>query len=184
MNIMKIYTRTGDDGTTSLFSGGRVGKNHLRVETYGTVDELNSLLGLVRAYALPEKVSQWLERIQNELFVVGADLATPMDSNPSWLVRLEEGPITLLEENIDWMEAHMEQPKAFILPGGTIPAATLHVARTVCRRAERLCVALVEHEPINPPVLRYLNRLSDFLFVLARYVNHVAGEPETKWLTR
>lgn len=181
---MKIYTKTGDDGETSLFAGGRVRKSHLRVECYGTVDELNSTLGLVRALGVPPRAEAWLERIQNELFVLGADLATPMDANPSWLVRMDAAPISTLEGDIDSMTAELAPMRAFILPGGTQAAATLHVARTVCRRAERLCVALAEQEPINPQDTIYLNRLSDFLFTLARWVNLQAGESETKWETR
>jgi len=181
---VKIYTRTGDLGETSLFAGGRVRKNHLRVETYGTVDELNSWLGLVRAIGVPPRAEEWLERIQNELFVLGADLATPMDANPPWLVRMDEAPISALERDIDSMDAELMPMRAFILPGGSQAAAALHVARTVCRRAERLCVALAEREPINPHNLAYLNRLSDFLFTLARWVNLQAGKPETKWESR
>ncbi len=181
---MKIYTKTGDAGETSLFAGGRVRKSHLRVECYGTVDELNSTLGLVRALGVPPRAEAWLERVQNELFVLGADLATPMDANPSWLVRMEAAPISVLENDIDSMTAELAPMRAFILPGGTQAAAMLHVARTVCRRAERLCVALAEQEPINPQDVIYLNRLSDFLFTLARWVNLQAGESETKWETR
>lgn len=178
---MKIYTKTGDSGETNLFAGGRVKKSHLRVDAYGTVDELNSLLGLARTYPIPALARTWLERIQNELFTVGADLATPQDANPAWLTRMDAGPIALLEQNIDAMDEQLEPLKSFILPGGTPAAATLHVARTVCRRAERVCVNLEAHEPINPRVIEYLNRLSDFLFTLARWVNQQAGESETKW---
>ncbi|MCS6835804.1 MAG: cob(I)yrinic acid a,c-diamide adenosyltransferase [Anaerolineae bacterium] len=181
---MKIYTKTGDQGETSLFAGGRVRKDHARVEAYGTVDELNSLLGLVRSYELPAQAETWLEAIQNTLFVIGADLATPMDSHPKWLVRLDERPTAALEQAIDQMDADLPRMTAFILPGGVTSAATLHVARTVCRRAERVCVALAADEPINPLVIVYLNRLSDFLFTLARWVNLQAGETETKWLSR
>lgn len=181
---MKIYTKTGDSGETSLFAGGRVPKSHLRVEAYGTTDELNSLLGVVRTYALPALAQTWLERIQNELFTVGADLATPMDAKADWLVRLTDAPITLLEHNIDQMDADLPALKNFILPGGTPAAAHTHTARTVCRRAERVCVALAAHEAINPLVITYLNRLSDFLFVLARWLNLQAGESETKWAVR
>ena len=181
---MKIYTKTGDQGETSLFAGGRVRKDNARVDAYGTVDELNSLLGLVRAYAVPEQVQTWLEAIQNVLFVVGADLATPMTSQPKWLVRLDEKPALVLENAIDQMDEELPQMTAFILPGGVLAAATLHVARTVCRRAERICVTLASQEAINEHVLVYLNRLSDFLFTLARWVNLKAGETETKWLSR
>ncbi|GAB4550695.1 MAG: cob(I)yrinic acid a,c-diamide adenosyltransferase [Anaerolineae bacterium] len=181
---MKIYTKTGDAGDTSLFSGGRVKKHHIRVETYGTIDELNSYLGMARSLHLPPRANAWLERIQNELFIVGADLATPMDSAPTWLKRLDAAPIAALESGIDELDLELEPLRAFILPGGVQAAATLHVARTVCRRAERLCVALTEESPINPNVLPYLNRLSDFLFTLARWVNLQAGESETKWHIR
>jgi cob(I)alamin adenosyltransferase len=181
---VKIYTKTGDQGETSLFAGGRVRKDHVRVEAYGTVDELNSLLGVVRSYDLPDQAEAWLEAVQNVLFVVGADLATPMDSSPKWLVRLDEQPITALEQAIDRMDEDLPKMTAFILPGGVPAAAALHVARTVCRRAERVCVSLAADEPINPLVLVYLNRLSDFLFTLARWINLQAGETETKWISR
>ncbi len=181
---MKIYTRTGDKGETSLFSGGRVRKDHLRVETYGTVDELNSILGLVRAESLPEIAQQRLERVQNELFIIGADLATPMDHSPAWLKRLEESTIESLEIEIDQMAAELPPLKNFILPGGTRAAATVQVARTVCRRAERLTVSLAADEAINLAVITYLNRLSDWLFTLARWINLQADEPETRWTAR
>ncbi|HRL13451.1 MAG TPA: cob(I)yrinic acid a,c-diamide adenosyltransferase [Aggregatilineales bacterium] len=181
---MKIYTRTGDDGETSLFAGGRVRKDHARVDAYGTVDELNSLLGLIRTNPLPAPAGDWLERIQNELFTVGADLATPLDARADWLVRLTDAPITLLEQAIDAMDADLPELRNFILPGGTPAAAHTHVARTVCRRAERVCVELAAYEPINKLVITYLNRLSDFLFVLARWLNLKAGEPETRWHAR
>ncbi len=181
---MKIYTKTGDKGETSLFAGGRVRKDNIRVEAYGTVDELNSLLGVVRSYALPEQAQAWLEEIQNKLFVIGADLATPMDSSPKWLVRLDDQPVLMLENAIDQMDEELPTMNAFILPGGVTSAATLHVARTVCRRAERICVTLAAEEATNPHVLVYLNRLSDFLFTLARWVNLKAGETETKWHSR
>lgn len=176
---MKIYTRTGDDGTTALFSGGRVSKTHLRVEAYGTVDELNSLLGVVRTYQ--PYAEQWLIEVQNQLFYVGADLATPMDARSSHVVRAGEAYITWLEEHIDEMTAELPALANFILPGGAAAAAQLHVARTVCRRAERLVVALAGQEPINEIVISYLNRLSDFLFTLARWENYKAGISEEKW---
>src|SRR5271165_927404 len=135
---MKIYTRTGDDGETSLFAGGRVSKDATRLHAYGTIDELNSVLGLALAHGLSSAVSQWLTVIQNELFVVGADLATPEDT--AWIVRLTESPIVRLEHEIDWMDTQIPELKNFILPSGTIGAATLHVGRTVCRRAERWIV--------------------------------------------
>lgn len=181
---MKIYTKTGDDGTTSLFSGGRVAKHHLRVDAYGTVDELNSYLGLARASEPTEKTGDLLEIIQNHLFRLGADLATPMDAKADWLVRITIEEIQWLEEQIDTLSETLTGLKNFILPGGVIVAAHLHVARTICRRAERLVVALAENEAINDASLIYLNRLSDFLFTLARYENAQQGEPETKWVVR
>jgi cob(I)alamin adenosyltransferase len=182
---MKIYTRSGDHGETSLFTGGRVRKDDPRVDAYGTVDELNSVIGLARAHGISEPGAGWLEVIQNELFVVGADLATPLGSEPSWLVRLTAEPTAALEARIDQMDTELPPLRHFILPGGTVAASTLHIARTVCRRAERACLAVGElDEAINPHVVTYLNRLSDFLFVLARWVNTQAGEPETKWESR
>jgi cob(I)alamin adenosyltransferase len=181
---MKIYTKTGDTGETSLFAGGRVLKDHLRVEAYGTVDELNSLIGVVRSEPLPPQANAWLEQVQNDLFVLGADLATPLEANPSWLVRVEPALAVALEAAIDEMDGALEPLKAFILPGGTRPAAMLHVARTVCRRAERVCVSLRDQEGVNPQALVYLNRLSDFLFTLSRWVNLQAGEAEHKWSVR
>lgn len=181
---MKIYTKTGDSGDTSLFGGGRVRKSGIRVEAYGTVDELNSLIGLVRAYTLPEPGAAWLETIQNDLFHLGADLATPADVQSEWVVRIDEAPVEVLEQAIDAMEEALPPLKNFILPGGIPAAATLHVARTVCRRAERICVALNDQQAINTNAITYLNRLSDFLFVMARWVNHHAGESERKWSVR
>jgi cob(I)alamin adenosyltransferase len=181
---MKIYTKTGDDGTTSLFSGGRVPKTHLRVEAYGTVDELNSVIGLARAHKPHSQTDVWLMQIQNHLLRMGADLATPMDAKADWVVRIDAETVAWLETTIDTMTAQLPELKNFILPGGTPSAATLHVARTVCRRAERLVVALTEQENIGEYPLVYLNRLSDFLFTLARWENHQAGESEEKWLVR
>ena len=181
---MKIYTKTGDKGETSLFAGGRVPKNNVRVEAYGTVDELNSMLGLLRTYDLPEPTPMWLETIQNVLFTVGADLATPLDAKADWITRLDGGPVKLLESAIDTMDDALTPLTQFILPGGTRAAATTHVARTICRRAERVCVNLAENEDINDYVIVYLNRLSDFLFTLARWINQQAGEDETQWSVR
>ncbi len=178
---MKIYTKTGDDGTTSLFSGGRVKKSNLRVEAYGTVDELNSYIGVVRAHNPTRASFNNLERVQNHLFRLGADLATPLDSRPDWLVRIDEEAVIWLEESIDKATEQLEPLKNFILPGGSPAGAHLHVARTVCRRAERLVVSLAEDEAINEWVLKYLNRLSDWLFTLARYENLRAGIQEEKW---
>jgi cob(I)alamin adenosyltransferase len=181
---MKIYTKTGDDGTTSLFSGGRVSKTHLRVEAYGTVDELNSILGLARAFKPHPTTDAWLERIQRQLFHLGADLSTPLDAKSDWVVRMDAETVQSLEIGIDDLTAQLPELKNFILPGGTPAAAQLHIARTVCRRAERVVVALQEQEPIGEQVLNYINRLSDFLFTLSRWENMQAGVPEDKWSLR
>ncbi|MBZ0288377.1 MAG: cob(I)yrinic acid a,c-diamide adenosyltransferase [Anaerolineae bacterium] len=181
---MKIYTKTGDDGTTSLFSGGRVSKTHLRVEAYGTVDELNSVLGVVRAHEPHPQTDGWLAQIQRQLFNLGADLATPLDAKADWVVRMDGETVLWLEALIDEMTAQLPELKHFILPGGSLTAAQLHVARTVCRRAERLAVALQEQEAIGEHVLHYLNRLSDFLFTLARWENMQAGGVEDQWTGR
>jgi cob(I)alamin adenosyltransferase len=181
---MKIYTKTGDDGTTSLFSGGRVSKNSIRVEAYGTVDELNSYLGVARAHQPTETTSKYLEEVQNHLFRLGSDLATPMDAKAEWLLRVGEDEVQWLETTIDELSESLAELKNFILPGGTPVAAHLHVARTICRRAERLVVTLAADEVINGQSLIYLNRLSDWLFTLSRYENLQAGESETKWRVR
>ncbi|MDQ7027179.1 MAG: cob(I)yrinic acid a,c-diamide adenosyltransferase [Anaerolineae bacterium] len=181
---MKIYTKTGDDGTTSLFSGGRVGKNHLRVESYGTVDELNSHIGVIRAHKPSIPTEKELINIQEHLFRLGADLATPMDAKAEWLIRITAKEVEWLEYRIDQFSAHLAPLKNFILPGGSVVGANLHVARTVCRRAERLVVALADNEAVNEQALIYLNRLSDWLFTAARYENKQADIPEDKWVVR
>jgi cob(I)alamin adenosyltransferase len=181
---MKIYTKTGDDGTTSLFSGGRVAKHHLRVDAYGTVDELNSHIGVIRAHNPSIPTQKELVTIQEHLFRLGADLATPMDAKADWLIRITSKEIDWLEYRIDQFTEHLEPLKNFILPGGSLVGANLHVARTVCRRAERLVVALAEVEAINDSSLIYLNRLSDWFFTAARYENKQDEIPEDKWIVR
>ncbi len=181
---MKIYTKTGDDGTTSLFSGRRVSKAHLRVEAYGTVDELNSVLGVARAHHPHSSTDVWLNKVQNQLFNLGADLATPLDAKADWVVRMDADTVTGLEQGIDEMTALLPELKNFILPGGSLAAANIHVGRTVCRRAERIVVLLQEQEALGDHVLHYLNRLSDFLFTLARWENMQSGIPEDKWSAR
>ena len=181
---MKIYTRIGDDGSTSLFSGGRVPKHHLRVESYGTVDELNSALGLARALPPLPGTDDRLHAVQRGLFHLGADLATPLDAQASFVVRVRPEDVAWLEGQIDALTADLPPLKAFILPGGVPVAARIHIARTVCRRAERLTAALADQEPLNPQAVPYLNRLSDFLFTLARWENHQSGAPEEKWTVR
>lgn len=181
---MKIYTKTGDDGTTSLFSGGRVAKHHQRVDAYGTVDELNSYLGLARASEISDLADSQLKTIQTHLFRLGADLATPIDAKADWLVRLTHEEVDWLEQIIDTLSQELPELKNFILPGGVLVSAHLHVARTICRRAERLVFALAETDAINEQALIYLNRLSDYLFTLARYENAQSDEAETKWIVQ
>lgn len=181
---MKIYTRSGDDGTTSLFSGGRVTKTHLRVQAYGTVDELNSVIGVARAHRPSAQADEWLATVQKQLFHLGADLATPLDAKADWVVRMDAETVAWLEASIDQMTSELPALTNFILPGGTLAAAQLHVARTVCRRAERCAIDLTQAEPVGDHVIEYLNRLSDWLFTLARWENHQQGIPEEKWTVR
>lgn len=176
----KIYTKTGDEGQTALFGGKRLPKSHLRIECYGTVDELNSFLGLVRDRTEDEHVRGILFEIQNRLFDLGANLASDPSKNfPSPTVGQTD--IQLLEHEIDEMEATLPPLKNFILPGGHPTVSHCHVARCVCRRAERLVVALNMEEPVSPEVLKYLNRLSDYLFVLARKLGQNLGASEVVW---
>jgi cob(I)alamin adenosyltransferase len=179
---MKIYTRTGDSGTTGLFGGPRVSKSSLRIEAYGTVDELNALLGLARSGSTlkSDDLEGTLSRIQDELFVLGADLATPLEAGVD-VPRMTEDHSLVLEREIDRFESDLEPLKSFILPGGTERASRLHLARTVCRRAERIVVKLSDEDKTHPETVRYLNRLSDFLFVAARWANHSAGKNDVKW---
>lgn len=177
---MKIYTKTGDDGQTGLFGGGRVRKDALRITAFGEVDELNALLGVARAETLPAAIDALLERVQNELFDLGAELATP---EPERFTFRKLGPAATLalEQAIDAHEAELEPLKQFILPGGSRAAALLHLARTVCRRAERRVVSLTAAETVSPELIVYLNRLSDLLFVLARAANRQAGQGDVPW---
>jgi cob(I)alamin adenosyltransferase len=178
---MKIYTKTGDAGETSLFSGGRVPKTHLRVEAYGTVDELNSTLGVARASKPHQQTDAWLSDVQRQLFHLGADLSTPMDAKSDYVIRVTAEQVEWLEQGIDRMMDETPPLKNFILPGGSPSAAQLHIARTVCRRAERRVIELMQTEAISEYVLPYLNRLSDWLFALARWENYQAGIAEEKW---
>ena len=178
VRLDRIYTRGGDAGETSLGDGTRVPKSDLRIAAFGTVDELNSWLGLALARGVPEPFRPWLERIQNELFDLGADLSVPTDERRERL-RVTREQVAGLEELCDAANEGLEPLRSFVLPGGTEAAATLHVARTVCRRAERLAVELAATEPVNPVALAYLNRLSDLLFILARAAN--AGTDEPLW---
>ncbi len=178
---MKIYTRTGDKGETSLFGGRRVMKDSLRIRAYGTVDELNAMLGVAAASTGNEQLIQVIRTLQEELFMVGADLATPTGVKEAKTVRVKERHISGLEREIDRHEEELEPLRYFILPGGTPGAAALHVARTICRRAERDTFELSKHEEINTLVIVYLNRLSDLLFVLARIANVRYGEKDVPW---
>jgi cob(I)alamin adenosyltransferase len=178
---MKIYTKTGDSGQTGLFGGQRVAKDSLRVQAYGTVDECNATLGVARAAGFDLALDAMLATVQNQLFVVGADLATPGES--ANIPRVGDEEVGQLEGWIDALEAELEPLRQFILPGGTQGAAQLHLARTTCRRAERCVVSLAEEEPINAQLLTYLNRLSDFLFVAARVANARAGVGDVPWVS-
>ncbi len=187
---MNVYTRTGDDGTTGLFGGDRVAKSHPRINAYGTVDEANAAVGLVRALWAgaagagqpgAERADALLDRVQHDLFVLGGDLASPHETAYP-VPRVEEHHVAALEREIDALERDLDPLKHFILPGGTAAAAALHVARTVCRRAERLTVEAAALEGVNEAGIRYLNRLSDLLFVLARWANRQAGVPDVEWV--
>ncbi|MBM2840670.1 MAG: ATP:cob(I)alamin adenosyltransferase [Bacteroidetes bacterium] len=178
---MKIYTKTGDKGDTSLFGGQRVPKDALRIEAYGTVDELNSVLGIIRADNANAGIDKILGHVQNQLFNLGADLATPRTNEKKSIKRIEPKDAQALEKFIDSLEPKLKPLRNFILPGGLPTAARLQFARTVCRRAERIVVRLSRNEDIGENITIYLNRLSDLLFVLARYANHVANVPETRW---
>jgi cob(I)alamin adenosyltransferase len=178
---MKIYTKTGDEGTTSLFGGRRVSKADLRIDTYGTVDELNSFMGLVRDQEVNKGRSEKLLRIQNTLFVMGSILATEPGHSKVKIPVLQEEDVLFLEEEIDAMEAGLTPLRFFILPGGHASVSICHVARTVCRRAERLVTALHEQEKSFGLVIKYLNRLSDYLFVLSRTMAKELGVEEVAW---
>jgi cob(I)alamin adenosyltransferase len=178
--MTRIYTKTGDDGTTGLIGGKRVPKNASRIEAYGAIDELNAVLGVFSALPLPERVRGILHRVQDDLFSIGADLALPVGQERSkWgIPPIADEDIRALEQEIDDCEAALTPLQRFILPGGSMPGALLHLARTVARRAERRCVALAHVEHVDPQIIRYLNRLSDLYFVLARYVNQENAQPE------
>jgi cob(I)alamin adenosyltransferase len=178
VRLTRIYTRGGDTGETSLGEGTRVRKSHPRLDAYGTVDELNSVLGLALARGLPDEFAQWLAQVQNDLFDLGADLAVPLEDERERL-RVTQEQVARLEELCDLVNERLEPLKSFVLPGGTEAAALLHVARAVCRRAERVTAGLAEAESVSPAALAYLNRLSDLLFILARAAN--AGSPEPLW---
>jgi cob(I)alamin adenosyltransferase len=173
--LSKIYTRTGDDGSTGLGDGTRVAKDSARVEAYGAVDELNSALGVLLAHDAPTDVKAQLTDIQNELFDLGGELCIPGRQT------MTQAQVDRLERDLDAMNAELTPLKEFILPGGSAAAATCHVARTICRRAERRVTTLARTEPVNTIAVAYLNRLSDYLFVLARHLNKIAGGADVLW---
>ena len=178
---MKIYTKTGDDGQTGLFAGPRVRKDDVRIEAYGAVDELNAFLGLARTQTLPPEIEACLARAQNELFAVGAELATP-DPVKHGTAMINASHAEALEQAIDVMESVLPPLRQFVLPAGTAAAAHLHVARGICRRAERRVVTLASENPAAfQNVLIYLNRLGDYLFVAARFANHKSSAAEIPW---
>ncbi|MDL5511420.1 cob(I)yrinic acid a,c-diamide adenosyltransferase [Arenibacter sp. M-2] len=186
---MKIYTKTGDDGTTALFGGTRVPKHHIRIESYGTLDELNSWIGLIRDQPMETSSKEVLIKIQEKLFTIGALLA--IDPKKEKLKngkdrlnipKINNGDIDLLEKEIDQMEEHLPPMTHFILPGGHTTVSYCHIARTICRRAERLVSQLNDFEPVDDILLSYINRLSDFLFVLARKLSYDVHAEEIKWI--
>ena len=187
MKMTKIYTRTGDKGTTSLVGGVRISKTDPRLEAYGTTDELSSHLGLLAAMMANdehplEEERQMLVRCQNNLFIIGSYLAIDQSQTPLYdFARLPDGETTLLEERIDQLMATLPEKQGFVLPGGTASAAQCHVCRTVCRRAERRILELAQHAHVDDYIPQYVNRLSDYLFVLAKIINFNAGQSENLW---
>ncbi len=183
---IKIYTKTGDLGTTSLIGGTKVPKSHIRIDTYGTVDELNSWIGVVSDYTPDEQIKSVLKEIQDRLFTVGSSLACDPEKEPLMKIPdLKESDIAFLEQQIDHMNTQLPAMKFFVLPGGHLAISQSHVARCVCRRAERCCVNMQEQAIfVEPLVIKYLNRLSDYLFVLSRYLGHQMGVAEIPWKPR
>ena len=188
---MKIYTKTGDKGTTALFGGTRVKKYNLRIESYGTVDELNSYIGLIKDQNISDNIKESLLKIQNELFTLGSMLATPPEKETLKngkerlnIPKVEENSVQFLENEIDKMDAELPQMTHFILPGGHQAVSFCHIARCVCRRAERLSVELNDQEAINNDIIKYLNRLSDYLFTLARKLSKDLSIEEIKWIPK
>ncbi|UAY50745.1 cob(I)yrinic acid a,c-diamide adenosyltransferase [Ferruginibacter albus] len=183
---IKIYTKTGDGGKTSLIGGTKVAKSDLRIETYGTIDELNSYIGLVNDHLAEEHSKTILKEVQDRLFTIGSSLACDTDKEPKMKIPdLKEEDILLLEKEIDKMNEVLPEMKSFILPGGHVAVSTTHIARCVCRRSERLCVNMTESNLfVEPLIIKYLNRLSDYLFVLARYIGHLLNVKEIAWKPR
>ena len=182
---LKIYTKVGDQGTTSLIGGTKVLKSDLRIEAYGTVDELNSYIGLCNDLLTNEHSKKILKEIQDRLFTIGSSLACDPEREPKMKIPdLKEEDVSLLEKEIDRMNEVLPEMKSFILPGGHITVSHIHIARCICRRAERCCVRLSEESTEDLLILKYLNRLSDYLFVLARYTAHLLGVQEVAWKAR
>ncbi len=183
---LKIYTKTGDKGKTSLLGGTKVPKSHIRIESYGTVDELNSFIGLLNDHISDAHSKIILKEIQDRLFTIGSSLACDPEKMPSMKIPdLKEEDIKLLEKEIDKMNESLPPMKSFILPGGNVAVSTAHICRCVCRRAERICVAMQENKLfVEPLVIKYLNRLSDYLFVLARFIAHQLHVEEIPWKPR
>jgi cob(I)alamin adenosyltransferase len=183
----KIYTKTGDAGKTSLIGGTKVFKSNIRIEAYGTIDELNSFTGLLGDHLQDIHTKKILREIQDRLFTIGSSLACDPDKEPKMKIPdLREEDISLLEKEIDSMEEKLEPLKSFILPGGHVTVSTAHIARCICRRAERICVNLkeIDQSDVEPLILKYLNRLSDYFFVLARYAAHLLGVKDIIWKPR
>lgn len=178
---MKIYTKTGDDGTTALFDGTRVKKSDLRVDLYGEIDELNGVIGLANSFIINAAFKKTLQQIQKDLFALGAKLANPEEKKQKDKADFDESKITWLENQIDEMEKTLNPMKSFILPGGSTAASSLHLARSVCRRAERKLVSYASNQEMNDLYIKYLNRLSDHLFVAARYANFLEGKEDIPW---
>lgn len=178
---MKIYTKTGDTGLTSLIGGTRVPKHHLRIEAYGTVDELNSWIGLIRDQELDQESIRTLLEVQDRLFTIGSHLASDPDKGRMKLPEIHQGDVEILEKEIDRMSALLPELKSFILPGGNTIVSYTHIARCVCRRCERLTTHLNEEAPVNEKIIIYLNRLSDYLFVLGRFIGMNQKAIESPW---
>ena len=181
---MKIYTKTGDQGVTSLIGGTKVPKNHIRIESYGTVDELNSFIGLIMDQRIPTEINTLLKEIQDRLFTIGASLASDPEKSKMKIPDLNLTDVELLESAIDEMNDFLPELKHFILPGGSTTISYCHLARCVCRRAERLVVSLAANSFVEEKIIIYLNRLSDYLFVLGRYIGFKAGITENQWVPR
>lgn len=179
---MKIYTKTGDEGTTALFGGLRVPKHHIRIEAYGTVDELNSYIGLVRDHEIPARQKETLIQVQHLLFTLGSHLAATPGKKNLWVPEFTIEHVTILEEGIDEMDKELPELKHFILPGGNPAISHTHVARCICRRAERLTVLLAAQEEVEAVILQFLNRLSDYLFTLSRFIAFKTGATEIPWV--